>query len=64
MQLTYAMLLQILVEAEARRDDKSLPREVRARSAETVDLCNQRMKNEGVTIVELKKLAKAEEESE
>lgn len=55
--MTYAMLLQILVEAEARRDDVTLPADVRERSGETVDLCLERMKNEGLTREQLEKLA-------
>lgn len=58
--LTHTMLLQILVEAEARRDDAELPQEVRDRSAETVDLCNQRLTREGITRAQLEERAKAE----
>lgn len=52
------MLLQILVEAEARRDDETLPAEVRDRSAETVSLCKQRMAAEGLTRDQLERLAR------
>lgn len=55
--LTYSMLLQILTEAEARRDDATLPADVRARSSETVDLCHQRMAAEGLTRCQLQSLA-------
>lgn len=58
--LTHAMLLQILEEAEARRDDADLPQEVRDRSAETVSLCKQRMAMEGLTRAQLEEVAKAE----
>jgi hypothetical protein len=54
------MLLNILLEAEARRDDPSLPQEVRDRSAETVSLCNQRMEEEGLTREQLEMEARAE----
>lgn len=57
--MTYAMLLQILLEAEARVADEKLPADVRERSAETVSLCNQRMATEGITRAELKRLAKS-----
>lgn len=59
--LTFTMLLQILVEAEARRDDATLPQEVRDRSAETVSICKQRMAAEGLTRSELE--ARASEEA-
>ena len=55
--MTFSMLLQILQEAEARRDDASLPQEVRDRSAETVSLCKQRMAMEGLTREQLTELA-------
>lgn len=58
--LTHSMLLQILEEAEARRDDASLPADVRQRSAETVGLCNQRLAREGLTRAKLEEIAKAE----
>ena len=58
--LTHSMLLQILEEAEARRDDASLPADVRQRSTETVSLCNQRMASEGLTRAKLEEAAKAE----
>lgn len=58
--MTHKMLLQILVEAEARRDDETLPDEVRERSAETVSLCKQRMAMEGLTRDALERLAAQE----
>ncbi len=58
--MTFSMLLQILQEAEARRDDASLPQEVRDRSAETVSLCKQRMAMEGLTREQLAELAAQE----
>ena len=58
--MTHKMLLQILVEAEARRDDERLPDEVRERSAETVSLCKQRMAMEGLTRDALERLAAQE----
>lgn len=60
--LTFSMLLQILTEAEARRDDETLPQPVRDRSAETVDLCCQRMAQEGLTRAQLVELAREEDE--
>ena len=45
--LTYAMLLQILIEAEARMGNEALPQDVRDRSSETASLCEQRMAQEG-----------------
>ena len=57
--MTYALLLQLLTEAEGRRDDDTLPTEVRERSAETVSLCKQRMASEGVTRHQLEQLAAA-----
>lgn len=57
--LTHAMLLQMLVEAEARRDDQTLPQEVRDRSAETVSLCEQRMAKEGLSRAQLEELTLA-----
>lgn len=55
--LTHQMLLQILVEAEARSDDATLPQDARDRSAETVSLCKQRMAQEGLTRAQLEELA-------
>lgn len=57
--MTYALLLQMLTEAEARRDDESLPADVRERSAETVSLCKQRMASEGLTRYQLEQQAAA-----
>lgn len=56
--MTYTMLLQILVEAEFRAADTSIPEDVRTRSQETVDICNLRLKNEGISRKELEKLAR------
>lgn len=55
--LTYLDLYQILIEAEYRMKDVNLPADVRERSKETVDLCNQRLSMEGLTKKQLKKLA-------
>lgn len=58
--LTFPMLLKILQEAEARRDDEELPQEVRDLSAETASLCMERMAMEGLNREQLERLAKAE----
>lgn len=58
--LTHAMFLQILQEAEARRDDKYLDQAARDRSAETVSLCKQRMAQEGLTRQQLEEHAAEE----
>jgi hypothetical protein len=58
--MTFADLWQILIEAEARRDDETLPLDVRERSGETVSLCKERMAREGLTRDQLKALAFAE----
>jgi hypothetical protein len=55
--MTYAMLLQLLVEAEQRVADESLPADARERSAETVSLCKTRMASEGLTRHQLEQLA-------
>lgn len=55
--MTYGDLYQILIEAEARRDDETLPQDVRDRSAETVSLCKQRMAKEGLNRDRLQQLA-------
>lgn len=55
--MTYAMLYQMLVEAEDRCTDK-WPADVRERSQETVELIEQRMKAEGLTRYTLAKLAR------
>jgi hypothetical protein len=57
-QMTHADLYQILIEAEERVKDAS-DEGVRERSAETVSLCLERLKNEGLTREQLKKLAAA-----
>lgn len=49
MSLDYSMFLQILTEAESRRDDPKWPQDVRDRSAETVALCEERMRRDGIT---------------
>ena len=53
--MSYKQLYQILVEAEARRDDNHLPADVRTRSAETVALVEERMRREGLTRKQLKR---------
>lgn len=53
--MTYQMMYQILVEAEQRRDDPKYPQDVRDRSAETVALVEERMRNEGITRKQLKR---------
>lgn len=58
--MTYSMFLQALLEAEARRDDESLPQDVRDRSTETVALCYERMMNEGLSRQQLEELAAKE----
>lgn len=60
--LTFSMLLQILTEAEDRRDDETLPQPLRDRSAETVSLWCQRMAQEGITRPQLEQLAREESE--
>ncbi|WP_321935387.1 hypothetical protein [Paraburkholderia sp. J8-2] len=55
--MTYADFYQILIEAEQRRDDETLPHEVRGRSEETVSLCKERMAREGLTRDRLIELA-------
>ena len=56
--MTYEDLLKILTDAEARRDDETLPDDVRSRSAETVSLCEERMAREGLTLDQLERLAR------
>lgn len=58
--MTFADLWQILIEAEARRDDETLPADVRKRSAETVSLALERMAREGLTRAQVKALAFAD----
>jgi hypothetical protein len=55
--MTYTDLYQILVEAEMRRDDESLPRDVRGRSAETVSICEEKLVREGLSRKRLIELA-------
>ena len=54
--MTYAMLLQILVEAEQRVTEFK-DAGVRERSQETADLCNERLRREGLTRDDLVRLA-------
>jgi hypothetical protein len=54
--MTYAMLLQILLEAE-QRVAESEDAGVRERSQETVDLCNERLRRDGLTRDDLVRLA-------
>lgn len=56
--LTCKILYQCLTEAEARRDNESLPHDVRKNSAETVSIIKERMAIEGLTRDALKELAK------
>lgn len=58
MGMTYAMLLQILLEAEQRVVEVE-DAGVRQRSQETVDLCNERLRREGITRDDLIRLAAA-----
>jgi hypothetical protein len=55
--MTFADFYQILSEAEARRDDQLLPKEVRTRSTETVALCEERMAKMGLSRSQLIELA-------
>jgi hypothetical protein len=58
--LTYSMLYQILTEAEWRVKHYTgeLAAQARANAAETVALCEERMRREGLTRAQLRKLAK------
>jgi hypothetical protein len=56
--MTYADLYQILTEAEERVKDAS-DAGVRERSAQTVQLCLERLEKEGLTRDQLKALASA-----
>jgi len=47
--MTYKDFDQILTEAEARAADETLPEQVRENSRETVALCLERMKRDGLT---------------
>lgn len=58
--LTYAMLLQILIEAEARMGNAALPQDVRDRSSATASLCKQRMEQEGLSRTQLEEFARAD----
>lgn len=55
--MTYAMLLLILTEAEARVIEHGPNSDVGRRSQETVDLCHERMKMEGINRAQLEELA-------
>jgi hypothetical protein len=55
--MTYLDLWLILTEAEARRDDASLPADVRFRSGMSAEMATERMRREGLTRDELKRLA-------
>ena len=55
--ITYAQLLQILVDAE-KRVDSSPDESTKLRSQETIDLCNERLAIEGFSRAELEELAK------
>ena len=55
--MTYADLYQILIEAECRRDDESLPADVRFRSGISAELAAERMRREGLTRDQLRQLA-------
>lgn len=54
--MNYAMLLQILAEAEDRSATNS-DEGVRQRSQETVDICNEKLQMEGLTRADLEQLA-------
>lgn len=56
--MTYAMLLQILTEAEHRVKTET-DQGVRERSQETVNLCLERLRIEGITREQLESLAAA-----
>ena len=49
--MTHSELLQIIVEAEARVKDVTSPDDVRIRSQENLDLCNERLRLENMTYV-------------
>lgn len=55
--MTYAMLLLMLTEAEARVRQYGAESDVGRRSQETVDLCKERMAREGITRDQLEALA-------
>jgi hypothetical protein len=59
--MTYGMLLQILEEAEDRVRTISDPG-VRERSQETVELVHERLRREGLTVQQLKQLAKEDQQ--
>ena len=56
--MTYADLYQILIEAEARRDNETLPADVRFRSGMSAEMALERMRREGLTRDQLRKLAR------
>lgn len=53
--IDYKMFYKILTEAEARRDNPAWPEDVRKRSAETAELCEERMRRDGLTRAQLKR---------
>jgi hypothetical protein len=55
--MTYSDLYQILLEAEARRDNAGLPDAVRFRSGISAELAAERMRREGLTRDRLRELA-------
>lgn len=56
--MTKEMLLQCLIEAEARKRDDTLPMDVRIRSTETFSLLLRRADNEGLMFTGGKLVAK------
>ena len=59
MDLTYKMLQQCLIEAKARVEPlNNWPDDVRARSAETVAMIQEKLAAEGITETQLAKLAR------
>lgn len=58
-KMTYSDLYAILIEAEQRSANTSLPDDVRVRSQETVDICLIRLRHEQITRDQLKRLARA-----
>jgi hypothetical protein len=57
--MTYAMLLQCLVEAE-QRVNSYWPADVKARSQETIDIIHQRLAIEGLNRKQLEKIVRDE----
>lgn len=56
--MTYADLYLMLTEAEERRDNADLPADVRFRSGISANLCEERMRREGLDRAALLALAK------